>query len=171
MVVIRERDGRTLPAAFPSEAAALPYIRAHVARETEMHADDGHAWNELHARYVIKRINHQIAYSMDGACTNGAESFFSRMHRGEVGHHHHVAGTYLARYAQESALQPAPRVVPPGDRLRRWREDHRRVDNGTQARGVVALALKGAAQRGLLRVLAKGGVALRVDETLRKMRY
>ena len=62
---------------------------------------------------------------MDGACTNGAESFFSRMRRAEVGHHHHLAGTYLARYAQESA----------------WREDHRRDANGTQVRQVVALAL------------------------------
>lgn len=49
-----------------------------------------------------------------------------RMRRAEQGHHHHIAGAYLARYAQESA----------------WREDHRRADNGTQVRGVVALALK-----------------------------
>jgi transposase-like protein len=126
VVVIRQRDGRTLPAAFPSEAAALPYIRAHVARETEMHADDANSWNELHARYEMKRINHQLAYSMEGACTNGAESFFSRMRRGEVGHHHHLAGAYLARYAQESA----------------WHEDHRRVDNGAQVRTVVRLALR-----------------------------
>jgi hypothetical protein len=126
VVVIRERDGRTLPAAFPSETAALPYIRAHVAKETAMQADDSSAWNELHARYEMKRVNHQLAYSDDGACTNGAESFFSRMRRGEIGHHHHIAGVYLARYAQESA----------------WREDHRRVDNGAQVRSVVALAMK-----------------------------
>jgi len=34
-------------------------------------------------------------------------------------------GTYLVRYAQESA----------------WREDYRRTDNGTQVRNVVALAM------------------------------
>jgi transposase-like protein len=125
VIVMRERDGRTLPAAFPSETSALSYIRVHIERETEVHADDSSAWNELHGRYVMKRINHQLAYSMDGACTNGAESFFSRMRRAEVGHHHHLAGTYLARYAQESA----------------WREDHRRDPNGTQVQQVVALAL------------------------------
>ena len=43
----------------------------------------------------------------------------------EVGHHHHVAGPYLVRYAQESA----------------WREDNRRVSNGDQTRRTVALAL------------------------------
>ena len=62
---------------------------------------------------------------MDGACTNGAESFFSRMRRAENGHHH-IAGVYLARYAQKSA----------------WREQYRRADNGAQVRGVFALALK-----------------------------
>ncbi len=48
------------------------------------------------------------------------------MRRAEQGHHHHIAGTYLARYAQESA----------------WREDHRRDDNGAQVRGVARLALR-----------------------------
>jgi hypothetical protein len=62
---------------------------------------------------------------MDGACTNGAESFFSRMRRAEHGHHYHISGVYLGRYAQESA----------------WREDRRRVDNGSQFSGVVGLAL------------------------------
>jgi hypothetical protein len=38
-----------------------------------------------------------------GACTNWAEEFFSRMRRAETGHHHHIAGAYLLRYAQESS--------------------------------------------------------------------
>src|SRR3712207_9259801 len=70
-----------------------------------------------HARYVVKRINHQVAYSEDGTHTNGAESFFSRMRRGEVGHHHHIAGTYLARYAQAAG----------------WRADRRPDPNGAPA--------------------------------------
>ena len=125
VVVIRERDGKVLPAAFRSEHDALTFIRNRVARETEIMVDESSAWNDLSARYVVKTINHQIAYSLDGACTNGAESFFSRMRRAEQGHHHHIAGVYLGRYAQESA----------------WREDARRVTNGGQVRGVVGLAL------------------------------
>jgi hypothetical protein len=39
-------------------------------------------------------------YSLDGACNNRAEEFFSRMRRSEIGHHHHIAGPYLLRYAQ-----------------------------------------------------------------------
>jgi hypothetical protein len=125
VVVIRERDGHVLPAAFRSEAAALTFIRNRVARETEIMVDESTAWNDLGLRYSVKVINHSVAYSLDGACTNGAESFFSRMRRAEQGHHHHISGVYLGRYAQESA----------------WREDHRRVDNGAQVRGVVALAM------------------------------
>ena len=126
VVVVRQRDGRTMPSAFPTEAAAMGFIRDRVAQGTEIMADEASSWNALHARYTVKRINHQLAYSADGACTNGAESFFSRMRRAEQGHHHHIVGTYLARYAQESA----------------WREDHRRDDNGAQVRGVARLALR-----------------------------
>ena len=88
--------------------------------------DESTAGNALHARYVVKTINHQLAYSDNGACTNGAESFFSRMCQAEASHHHHIAGVCLGRYAQESA----------------WREDHRRAPNGSQVSGVVGLAMK-----------------------------
>ncbi len=125
VVVIRQRDGRVLPAAFRSESDAISFIRNRAACETEIMVDESPAWNQLSARYSVKVINHSVAYSLDGACTNGAESFFSRMRRAEAGHHHHIAGVYLGRYAQESA----------------WREDCRRVDNGAQVRAVAGLAL------------------------------
>jgi ISXO2 transposase-like protein len=47
----------------------------------------------------MKRINHQEAYSLEGACTNMAEEYFSRLRRAEIGIHHHIAGAYLLRYA------------------------------------------------------------------------
>jgi hypothetical protein len=50
----------------------------------------------------MKRINHQEAYSLDGACTNYVEEYFSRLRRAEIGIHHH-AGAYWLRYAQESS--------------------------------------------------------------------
>ena len=88
VVVIRERDGMVMPSAFPTEASALAYVRNHVALGTEIHADEASSWNDLHARYAVKRINHQLAYSDGGTHTNGAESFFSRLRRAETGHHH-----------------------------------------------------------------------------------
>lgn len=71
------------------------------------------------------RINHSVAFSDEGACTNQAESYFSRLRRMEVGTHHHIAGPYLRSYAQEAA----------------WREDNRRVDNGSQAMMVAEAAM------------------------------
>jgi transposase-like protein len=125
VVVVRERDGRTLPAVFRSESAALGFIASRVQRGTELVADEGNAWNDLNTRFAMQRIDHQQAYSLGGVYTNGAEEFFSRMRRAEIGHHHHLAGPYLIRYAQESA----------------WREDHRRTDNGRQVKAVLALAM------------------------------
>jgi hypothetical protein len=122
---MRERGGRTLPQVFAAEDAALSSIGQHIAKGTTVHADESPAWNPLHARFAMKRINHQHGYSIDGACTNGAESYFSRLRRAELGHHHHIAGPYLLRYAQEAA----------------WREDLRRVSNGEQTHGVVGLAM------------------------------
>jgi hypothetical protein len=106
VVVIRERDGKTLLGVFVSEVAALNFIRTRIARGTTVYADEAGAWNELRGRFTMHRINHPEAYSLDGDIyTNNAESFFSRMRRAEIGHHHHLAGPYLARFAQESAWQ------------------------------------------------------------------
>jgi hypothetical protein len=125
VVVIRERGGNTLPAVFRTEKHALAFIQRRIAKGTIVNADESANWNDLHARYEMKRINHEEAYSLDGACTNWAEEFFSRMRRGEIGHHHHVAGPYLLRYAQEAS----------------WREDNRRVSNGDQVQRVSKLAM------------------------------
>ena len=80
--------------------------------------------------YIIVPLHiMQEAYSLGGEHdinTNAAEGFFSRMRRGEIGHHHHVAGPYLIRFAQEAA----------------FREDHRRDPNGSQVDRVVTLAMR-----------------------------
>ena len=125
VAAMRERNGRTLAQVFAGEDAAVPAIRQRIAPGTVVHADESPAWNPLHARFAMQRINHQDGYSVDGACTNGAESYFSRLRRGELGHHH-IAGPYLVRYAQEAA----------------WRENLRRGSNGEQAHGIIGLAMR-----------------------------
>ncbi len=62
---------------------------------------------------------------MDGACTNWAEEFFSRIRRAEIGHHDHIAGVYRLRYAQVAT----------------WREDNRRMPNGDQVARLTRLEL------------------------------
>jgi transposase-like protein len=128
VVVIRERGGKTLPGVFRNEADAFTFIRQRVAPQTTLYADEAASWNALATRFTLHRINHEEAYSLQDAVqthTNNAEGFFSRMRRGEIGHHHHVAGPYLLRFAQEAA----------------WREDHKREANGSQVDRIVALAM------------------------------
>ena len=48
-----------------------------IAPDSTVYADEASYWDQLAANFPIKRINHNIAYSEDGACTNQAESFFS----------------------------------------------------------------------------------------------
>jgi transposase-like protein len=116
VVIMREREGRTLPYVFKSEAESVPTLESRIDPNATVHADEAAHWDRLHARFLTKRVNHEWAYSHDEACTNNAESFFSRLRRAEIGTHHHIAGPYLAAYSREMA----------------WREDHRRVSNGEQ---------------------------------------
>jgi hypothetical protein len=133
-VVIRERAlsgtslGGTLPAVFASEDAAASFIRARVDRASTVHADEASAWNSLHARFDTRRINHSAEYANGEACTNQAESYFARLRRGEMGHHHRISGVYLVRYAREAS----------------WKEDHRRDSNGLQVRAVLVLVTRNA---------------------------
>jgi len=131
VVVMRQRGGRTLPFVFRSEDQSVPTIRARVAAGTTVYADEASGWDELHAAYETKRINHSLAFEDDGACTNQAESYFSRLRRAEWGQHHHISGRYLHAYAAEMA----------------WREDHRRVPNRTLFTAVVDAALNAPVSR------------------------
>jgi len=125
VVIVREREGESVPAVFQSEGKALEFIKARIANGSIVNADEAKSWDGLHGKYEMRRINHEEAYSVDGACTNAAESYFSRLRRAEIGHHHSVAGVYLLRYAQEAS----------------WREDHRRMSNGEQVERMAALAM------------------------------
>lgn len=125
VVVLREHDGRALPFVFENEAASVSTVVERIEAGSTVHADEAPVWDMLHDRFEARRINHSIAFSDDGACTNWAESYFSRLRRAEIGVHHHISGRYLQAYASEMA----------------WREDHRRKSNGAQFHRVAASAL------------------------------
>jgi transposase-like protein len=124
VVVLRQRRGPTVPVVTAREADAVPIIRRRVAPGSVVHADEAAAWDDLHAWYEMRRINHRRAYSMNGECTNQAESYFSRLRRAEIGQHHHIAGPYLEQYSAEMA----------------WREYTRRTSNGAQFTAAAGLA-------------------------------
>jgi hypothetical protein len=94
VVIVRERNGNSVPAVFRSEGWALSWIKSRVQKDTILNADEAPSWNDLHGCFEMRRITHQEAYSLNGARTNWAKSYFSRLRRAEIGHHHHVAGRY-----------------------------------------------------------------------------
>lgn len=131
VVIMRQRGGKSLPFVVRNEGDAVPFVRDHVGTLATIHADEGAGWDALHAGWDTKRVNHSAQFMDKGVCTNQAESYFSRLRRMEVGTHHHIAGPYIGAYAREAS----------------WREDNRRVDNGTQTAMVVEAALGGRVSR------------------------
>jgi len=125
VVVMRERDGRTLPTVTRSEGEGVVLALENVSRTATMSADEASHWDALHAGWDVDRVNHSEIYSDNGKHTNMAESYFSRLRRMVTGQHHHVSAQYLYQYANHAA----------------WLEDNRRTDNGTLARIVVSNAM------------------------------
>ncbi len=114
-----QRKGRSLPFVVANEGDAVPYVRDHVGTLATIHADEGSGWDALHAGWNVGRVNHSVQFMDKGVCTNQAESYFSRLRRME------------GSYAREAA----------------WREDNRRVDNGSQAMMVTASAMASPVSR------------------------
>lgn len=92
---MRERGGPKLTYVTATEAEGVALVARKVQHGTTAHTDEASHWDKLAAYFPIKRINHQEAYSKNGACTNQAESFFNRLRCTEVGTHHHIARKYL----------------------------------------------------------------------------
>jgi transposase-like protein len=131
VVIMRERNGRSLPFVVANEGDACPIVRDKVGTLATIYADEGTGWDALHAGWDTRRVNHSVAFMDEGVCTNQAESYFSRLRRAEIGTHHHIAGPYLNAYASEMS----------------WREDHRRVSNGHQAALVTTAAMDAPVSR------------------------
>jgi transposase-like protein len=125
VVILRERGGKSVPFVCRSENEALAHIRATVAPDSILYADEAKSYDSLHALFDLKRIDHGKSYAEEEVSTNQAESFFSRLRRAEIGTHHHIAGRYFSAYAGESS----------------WREDNRRISNGEQFLTIVAAGL------------------------------
>lgn len=123
IVVIRERPGddpevpdKVRTFLVNKEGDAVEIARKIVMPHSVVHVDFSTQWLSMAMYFDTKRINHSEHYSHDGACTNFAESFFSRMRTAERGVHKHISGVHLSRYAMELG----------------WREQYRRKSNGFQ---------------------------------------
>ena len=125
VIVFRQRKGRTVTFVSRNEGDGVDIAKRVVSRSAIMHADEGSHRDALHDGWQVHRINHSEAYCLDGACTNQAESYFSRLRRMVQGQHHFVSPQYLHQYAAHAA----------------WLEDHCRLDNGALAHRALGLAL------------------------------
>ncbi len=115
VVVLRQRNGRTLTDVFENEAEAVRFAKARVAGGAMVVADETPHWDHLADAFDLERVNHSDAYSfLDGIHVNSAESYFARLRRMIQGQHHRVGAGRLGGYAAHAA----------------WLEDHRRQSNG-----------------------------------------
>jgi len=80
--VVASEDGAML-ADRGQTSAAMGFIKARLDRGTTVHADEAATWNDLHAHFDTRRVNHSVEYANADACVNHAESGFSRMRRAE----------------------------------------------------------------------------------------
>lgn len=103
VTVARERGGRSVTYIGKKESDALAFLNERLAPDAVVHADLAHAWDSLIELHHMLRINHKVAFSMDGACTNNAESYFAGLRRMAMGVHHRVSGPYLGLYTAEMA--------------------------------------------------------------------
>jgi transposase-like protein len=131
VVVLRQRGGRTLTRTFLREAQGVEFARERIASDATVSADEATPWDLLERDFDMQRVNHSEGYSVAGAHTNLAESFFSRLRRMIGGQHLKVDGRYLGAYAAHAA----------------WLEDHREESNGRLANRLIGGALASPVSR------------------------
>lgn len=131
VIALRQRSGRTLTFVRHAESEGVAIVRERVAAGAAIMADEASHWDTLDAFFPVARINHSEAYSLNGVCTNQAESYFSRLRRMVAGQHHHVSPQYLHAYAAHAA----------------WLEDRRRESNGALAERIVWNAMAAPVSR------------------------
>jgi len=131
VIALRERGGRTLTHITRHESEGVQFAMERLENTARLNADEANHWDALELFFPINRINHSEAYSFGGACTNQAESYFSRLRRMVGGQHHHVSARYLHQYAAHTA----------------WLEDHRRESNGALTSRIVRNAMTAPVSR------------------------
>ena len=100
VMVLRERagDNMTLAAAVPGEQGDIAWhlTKNHLARTALLRADQHPAYDEPGGLNEIARNNYDAAFVVKvDFSTNQADSFFSRVRRGENGIFRRVPGKYL----------------------------------------------------------------------------
>jgi transposase-like protein len=103
IVVAKQRGGRTVPFIVDKESGAIEGICNTVDDGSIIQADGAGAWDSLNTLFDMMRVEHLYAFSANMACTNNAESYFSRMRKCHSGTHHKITASKWGHYAAEMA--------------------------------------------------------------------
>jgi hypothetical protein len=76
VIVARERKGRTKTTVTKEEADGVAFVKAVVSEGSTPARRRSWPLGALHGKYTTHRITHQLAYSLDGACTNQVSHFY-----------------------------------------------------------------------------------------------
>lgn len=117
VVVAHGRLGRTVPFIVKRESEAFDNIVQQVSPDATIAADGGHAWDSLKELFEMVRIHHNVAFSLNNACTNNAESYFSMLRRMHRGVHHKITKEHMRAYASEMAWKLDFRTMPNDEKI------------------------------------------------------
>lgn len=134
VLVMRQGTEKTKTFVLKSEnqASVMVLAQANIDHNAFICADESNAYDPLHGKFKIGRVNHSQEYrSADGITNNYAESFFSRFRRMQLGQCHKFSNRYLDNYANEAA----------------YREDMRQAANGEQFDDIAHKCVKTRASR------------------------
>jgi hypothetical protein len=100
---MRERGGQTHAVVLKD---GLPQIgcevRAHVESGSLLCTGESRAYNALESRYGHRSVNHSAKQYVDGmASTNGIESVWAVLKRGDYGIYHQLTVKHMQRYVDE----------------------------------------------------------------------
>lgn len=133
LVVVRERKaegsdvpGRVRTIHVDKEGDAIPFIRQVVRPGTVVHTDYSTQYLPMRMFFKHERVNHSKTYKDGDACTNQAESFFSRVNAAKEGVYRSWRKKYVSWYGAELA----------------WREENSRIPNGDQVDSIFKALLQ-----------------------------
>ena len=98
------------------EANAKPDVLASTKKQATIWSDSDGGLGDLRMNRRHETVSHNREFSRNGVHVNDAEAYNARLRLAHIGVFHGCAGPELIHYAEEMA----------------WRDENRRVDNGTQ---------------------------------------
>ena len=95
------------------------FVRQHATPGAHVYSDGHAAYVPLEGEYDHRAVHHSAGtYVIEGTHTNGIESFWSMLRRGEHGTYHHWSARHLQRYVDEFAGRHNARPLDTLDQMR-----------------------------------------------------